>query len=482
MNNERLFPKLSQYQIECCLEAGEEMQLADGQVIFREGHGTADFFVVLEGLIKVTRRSAGNQETVLVLHEPGEFTGTTDLLTGEEATATGFAVGPTRVVRVPAGKIRELMLVCPDMRSILLPVLTERRKAEYAIDLQQQKMAALGKMSAGLAHELNNPASAARSSAQNLQRLLSDMEELTCGLLQCVMSKASGNGVPLKSICEIAQNEGKELDPLTRSDLEQEMGEWLTSQGVSDPWDAAAAFVSSGIGKADLSPLADRVPAGHFGKLLTWIARDITMRTLCHELEQSTVRISDLVGAMKSYSFMDRAPAKGPTDLRQGLDTTLTIFKHKLKKKELSVSRDYAILPPVPARGGELNQVWTNLIDNAIDAAPKGGRIGIRTAREGDQALVEIQDNGPGIPAEIRSRIFEPFFTTKGVGQGTGLGLETSYRIVRNHHGDIRFDSRPGDTRFTVRLPLNETEGATHAAELHTRQPSEAGAAGVGRL
>ena len=465
MTDTRLFPTLTEYQIECAKEAGEELSLADGQVIFRENQGIADFYVVLEGKIKVTRHGEGGQEVVLVVHEPGEFTGTTDLLTGEAATATGFALGPTRVVRVPVARFRELLMACPEMRALLLPALTERRTTEFAIDLQQQKLAALGKLSAGLAHELNNPASAALRSAQSLERVLGDLETLCCDLLNRVMSvgSPSGNGgtsdgIALKRICDLASNDGKaheEMDPLARSDREQELGEWLATMKVPDAWDAAGALVSCGITKEHLLPVARNATAAQTTKLLTWLAKDVEMHTLCRELGQSTTRISELIGAMKSYSYMDQAAAKSPTDVQQGIDTTLTILKHKLKKKDVKVNRRYGALPPVAAFGGELNQVWTNLIDNAIDAAPTGGHIDIHTAQQGDQALIEITDDGPGIPAEIRDRIFEPFFTTKGVGQGTGLGLDTTYRIVRNHHGNIRFESKPGETRFSVWLPIH---------------------------
>jgi signal transduction histidine kinase len=454
MNDAKLFPKLSAHQIQCAKDVGEEMALADGEVIFQEGKGAADFFVILEGAIKVIRAGDQGQDTVLAMHGPGDFTGTTDLLTGEAATATGFALGAARVVRVRAPQFRDLLMVCPEMRALLLPALTERRSAEFAIEVQQQKLAALGKLSAGLAHELNNPASAAGRSAQNLARLLSDVEGLCCHLLQCVMSQ-TGEGIKLKSICEIASHNAPQLDALTRSDREQELAGWLGEHAVPDPWDAAASLVSAGVTRETLEPVAQRVAPMHLSKVLTWLAKDIEMRLLCRELELSTGRISEVVGAMKEYTYMDRAVAKSPTDLRQGLDTTLTILKHKLKKKDVAVSREYGEVPLVPAFGGELNQVWTNLLDNAIDAVPKGGHIKIRSVREGDQAMVEIADDGPGIAPENRSKIFEPFFTTKEVGEGTGLGLDTTFRIVRDHRGDIRFDSEPGQTRFRVYLPLN---------------------------
>jgi signal transduction histidine kinase len=451
---DKLFPKLTEYQMSCAVKAGEELYLKDGEVIFREGGARADFFVILDGKIKVVRRGEGGSETVLVIHESGDFTGTTDLLTGEAATATGFALGPTRVARVPFERFNDLILACPEMREILIPAMAERRHAQYAISTQQQKLAALGKMSAGLAHELNNPAAAARRSAQTLAAALEEVEALCCDLLNTVIAKKSGGSIPLTDICELARRDGKDIDPLTRSDREDELSAWLASLQIPQPWDAAASLVGAGLSRKDLEPLAKDVPRDLTTKLISWLAKDVEMRQTCHDLTNSTSRITDIVVAMKAYTHMDQARVKAPTDLHAGIDTTLTIMKYKAKKKNLKIVREYGDVPPVLAFAGELNQVWTNLLDNAMDAAPEDGTVRIHTVREGDDALVEIIDNGKGIAPDNRSRIFEPFFTTKGVGEGTGLGLDTSYRIVKDHKGDIHFDSHPGETRFIVRLPL----------------------------
>jgi signal transduction histidine kinase len=453
-STDRLFPKLSEYQMQCAIDAGEEMHLKDGEVIFREGEARADFYVVLAGRIKVVRHGAGGEEVVLTVHERGDFTGTTDLLSGEAATATGYALGPARVAHVPVQHFNELILACPELRALLLPALAERRRAEYAITAQQQKLAALGKMSAGLAHELNNPAAAAQRAAQTLGENLQDVESLCCDLLNCLLAKQSNGAVPLTDICELARRESPEFDPLTRSEREDELSDWLGTMKVEQPWDAAAALVSAGLTRKDLEPLAGAPPA-LVPKLLNWLAKDIEMRQTCRDLGESTGRITEIVCAMKAYSHMDQSPTPAPTDLNQGILTTGTILKHKAKKKDLKFDKQFGDVPPVRGIAGELNQVWTNLLDNAIDASPVGGTVRIRTAREGNQALVEITDQGPGIPPELRSRIFEPFFTTKPVGQGTGLGLDTSYRIIRGHKGDIRFESRPGETTFVVRLPLS---------------------------
>jgi signal transduction histidine kinase len=248
----------------------------------------------------------------------------------------------------------------------------------------------------------------------------------------------------------------RELSTLERSDLEDGLGDWLDERGVTQPWDLAGVFVAAGLGPDDLDRVADAVAPSCLEPALRWLAYTVETETLLAEIADSTGRISSLVDAAKQYSQMDRMPHQ-PTDLRAGLDATLVMLGAKIGPG-ITVVKDYdPELPPVPAYAGELNQVWTNLIVNALDAMAGEGTLTLRTARDGDCALVEIGDSGPGIPEELRSRVFEPFFTTKPVGQGTGLGLDVSWRIVvKRHGGDLRVTSRPGDTRFQVALPLAE--------------------------
>jgi len=252
----------------------------------------------------------------------------------------------------------------------------------------------------------------------------------------------------------------RELSALERSDLEDGLGDWLDDHGISAPWELAGVFVAAGLGAGDLDRVADAVEPTFLEPALRWLAYTVETETLLLEVADSTRRISGLVDAAKQYSQMDRTPHQ-PTDLHVGLDATLVMLGGKIGPG-ITVVKEYDRgLPEIPAYAGELNQVWTNLVVNALDAMAGEGILTLRTARDGERALVEIADTGPGIPAELQPRVFEPFFTTKPVGQGTGLGLDVSWRIVvKRHGGDLRVTSVPGDTRFEVRLPLTEPAGA----------------------
>jgi signal transduction histidine kinase len=313
---------------------------------------------------------------------------------------------------------------------------------------------ALGKLSAGLAHELNNPAAAARRAAQQLGENLRSLNGLCLTLNHRTLSPEQ-----IAFLTEF-QHEAAEcltaapaLDPLAESEREEKITSWMDAHGVEDGWEIAPTFVRAGMDLEKLNQFADRLGGEALNDALQWLAGAWCAKELVKEIEHSAARISELVKAIKEYTYMDRSPLQ-EVDLRQGLENTLVILSHKLKRG-VNVVREYDDhLPRINAFGGALNQIWTNLIDNAIDAMNGQGNLRIRTAAKSDHVLVEIMDDGPGIPPEIQGRIFEPFFTTKPQGEGTGLGLDTVYRIVRKHHGEIRFESKPGATCFQVRLPL----------------------------
>ncbi|MEQ8819801.1 MAG: ATP-binding protein [Sumerlaeia bacterium] len=350
-----------------------------------------------------------------------------------------------------------LLTRLPVVEERLVGIMADRIRETTRTSLQQDKLVALGTMSAGLAHELNNPASAAERTAKHLVATLEKFNCLATRLLKRLMFKElEGTGeYPFQPLVDRMALDGVELDPLEQSEREDALGVWLEECGHEEPWHAAATLVGVGFTREWLEEFAQQLEEYCVCDFLGWLALDVEMRQLARHLTESTSRISGLVRAMKDYSYMDQAITKTDTDLEKGLRDTITILAHKLRKKAIEVRKDFAEMPPVPAIGGQLNQVWTNLLDNAIHACPEeGGVIQVRTRRNGGTVIVEIEDNGSGIPAEVKPRIFEPFFTTKPVGQGTGLGLDASRRIVvKGHGGDLNFESRPGRTCFQVRLP-----------------------------
>ena len=458
-----LFETLSDAQLEWLTENAQDVSLPAGQRYLDEGRPSEALWVLLQGQMEITRLVGGRDMVIETSEEPGSWAGWLPMF-DEASPVSGHAVRPSRFLRIPKTAVQHMLNTGFPIAVHLLAGVRWGVQNFEALGRQQDKLAALGKLSAGLAHELNNPAAAIRRAASSLRgslqvrddyalRLGQRLDPATAALLATFSSGIIGRaGAPAL------------LDTLGRSDREDDVADWLAANGIGDSYDLAATLVDAGLDLVDLEQLAGWVGDDARRDAVGWLAANITAAQLASEIEESSARISKLVGAIKEYSYMDQVPEQ-EVDLHAGIENTLSILAYKLK--EVSVIRAYdRDLPRICANGGDLNQVWTNLIDNAIDALagmPTGrGTITIRTAREDGIALVEIGDNGPGIPAAIQPRIFEPFFTTKSVGQGTGLGLDISYRIVvRQHRGDISVQSEPGDTRFQVRLPITGSGGAS---------------------
>jgi signal transduction histidine kinase len=320
---------------------------------------------------------------------------------------------------------------------------------------QSEKMATLGTLAAGVAHELNNPAAATRRAADQLSEAFARLEEAHLRLnKESLTQRGRDTLLSLEQQMRERSQQPSSLDTLARSDLEASVEEWLDDHSIEDAWKLAPSLAGQGLDPAGLNQLASTIGDGALTSVLNWAASAFPVYSLLHEIGQGSGRVSEIVGALRSYSYLGQAPVQ-EVNLHEGLDNTLIILRNKLKKG-ITVKRDYGSdVPAITAFGSELNQVWTNLIDNAADAVNGNGEITIRTRRLDDSAVVEIEDNGPGISEATQARIFDPFFTTKDPGKGTGLGLSTSYSIItEKHQGKITVESRPGFTRFSVKLPI----------------------------
>ncbi len=343
----------------------------------------------------------------------------------------------------------------PELTQRLVGLMSDRIRETTRFEQQRDRLASLGKLSAGLAHELNNPASAAKRATSQLRAILKRVRDASLELGRRDLTAAQKAEIE-KLEASLVQPDAPPLDALAASDLEDQLDSLLRSHGQNDLWQLAADLAKKNFKPESLEQIFAALDADTARAALVRISSSVEIADLLNQIESSTSRISDLVGAIKEYTFMDQAPLQN-VDIVKTLETTLTILNHKLKHG-VTVQRDYQKVPLlVNSFGSELNQVWTNLIDNAIDAMSGKGELRVRAYRDEKCAVVEIADNGPGISPEIEPRIFEPFFTTKGVGEGTGLGLDTVQRIVKKHRGSIQVQSEPGDTRFQVWLPLADS-------------------------
>ena len=446
------FADLPDDQIAWFLGQSEDLPLKAGAAYARQGEPADAMFVLLEGEFQWRGELAG--ETFVRELKAGEVTGVLPFSRMKKFSLSGRASTDARVLRFPAALLPELVQKMPELASRLVGVMSDRIREATRFEQQRDRLAGLGKLSAGLAHELNNPASAAKRATSQLRDILKRVRDASLELGRRTLTAEQKAEIE-KLEASLTRVDGPPPDPLAASALEDEIDSLLRSHGQNDLWQLAADLAHRNFKPEQLEHLFATFDAGTARAALVRISSTVEIAGLLNEIESSTSRISDLVGAIKEYTFMDQAPVQN-VDIVKSLETTLTILNHKLKHG-VEVQRDYQKIPLlVNSFGSELNQVWTNIIDNAIDAMGGKGKLRVRTYREDQCAVVEIADDGPGISPEVQPHIFEPFFTTKGVGEGTGLGLDTVQRIVKKHRGNIQVNSKPGDTRFQVWLPLAE--------------------------
>ena len=452
-----IFEGLDDAQLDWLREHGERMIAQPDEVVVRPGDPADFMYVLLSGSFQWTF-GAGGQNTVITESRLGAVSGMLPYSRAVRNNGSAIAVEESVALRIHKDRFHDMLHRIPPLGQRLVSIMSDRVKRATQFVDQREKMSALGKLAAGLAHELNNPASALKRSASELVDRMNRIQKIAPELMvREVRREDVTAAVNFRN--RMTTREGIEtLSAVARGEREDEISDWLEEHDVPESWVMAEQLVSMGVTVAELDEFAGalKTDGATLPLALQWIEGSAVAYLLVREILSAADRISHLVQSIKVHSHLDRNPNKQEIDIRDGIESTLTILGHKLRKKSIVVKREFAEdMPKVPAYPGELNQVWTNLIDNAIDAMDEGGTLTINTAKEGACVCARICDTGHGIPDDIQKRIFEPFFTTKAMGEGTGLGLDIVQRIVTiQHGGDVEVKSQPGKTCFTVWFPL----------------------------
>jgi len=446
-----LFQGLSDDELQQLMDNAKPVALHAGEVLMKQGDTGDSAFVVVKGIFEITKQS-GQSVIKIDVRNPGDVLGEMALLAQAPRSATVTSITDSEALCISKKVFEDLLSSSSTAALAVLHWVMMRLSQNDALLHQQERMAALGTLSAGLAHELNNPAAAAQRSASELNKTLLKWQSLTHRMETMALRENQTDWLDdfMKEASRRFESPLK-IEALEKIDLVDQLQAWLEANGVESAWELAPAMVNFGWNGESLEKLKS---TAFFSLSVQWLSTGCLVIGLLSEVQQTTERISQIVHAMKSYTYLDQAPIL-EVDVHEGLENTLVIMQHKLKQG-VTVKREYsANLPRIEAYASELNQVWTNIIDNAVDAMGGKGEIILRTYAEDNRVIVEIVDNGPGMPENIQSRIFEPFFTTKPPGKGTGLGLHISHDIVANrHHGQLLVESKPGETKFKVVLPV----------------------------
>jgi signal transduction histidine kinase len=431
-----------------------EIHLPQGEHLFKPGQAIHHLYILLDGHIQL-KIQQGNQLIEAGRWEAGTISGMLPYSRMEAATGFGLAVADTHLLALHEDLFPEMEQVSRELVKAFVGVMTNRTRSFIRLQQRNEKMMALGKLSAGLAHELNNPAAAIVRSSRALKSHLSTTPENFKQVITMQLSPEQVDEVNDIVFSRIKQPPPKKLSMMESNGIEDEIADWLEDQGIDDGYDVAENFAEFGLHLGDVERIGKILQGQHLGPVFRWLNSVLITERVVSEIQEASSRISELVTSVKTYTHMDRSPDRVATDIHEGINSTLTLLHHKVKAKNIEVAKHYEeSLPTIPLFVSEMNQVWTNLIDNAIDAMDQGGTLTIRTRTDNDHLGVDVEDTGTGIPPDIQASVFDPFFTTKAVGQGTGLGLDIARKIVEQHDGTISLESEPGHTRFTLCFPL----------------------------
>jgi signal transduction histidine kinase len=445
-----------------CLEGVHEVRIGPGEIIMRQGEIAHFFWVLLNGELHINQLQPDGRVVTLATLEAGNAFGELPMMTSVPSLGTVEATAPSHLLRLDEDQFWELMTSCPRVRKAILSNMAYRFQKMQSVTMQQEKMASLGTLAAGLMHELNNPGAAARRAAQQLRENLMRMHELSLKFKEVELTKEQRHCMFDLQKQALAVKKPLMMNSLDQSDAEEALAGWMESANIENAWKMAPTLASVGMDAKELECARHEFDGPMLSDALSWLEAMVSSMQLVSTIEESIGRVTDLVHAVKSYAYEGKGQ-KQSIDINDSIHATLVILAHKLREKEIVVEKNFAPdLPPLHSECSGLNQIWTNLLDNAIDAVPQHGHIGIHTWAEEKASdtseshtdlCISVSDNGVGIPLESQPQIFDPFYTTKPVGVGTGIGLGIVQRIVEQYGGVIRFSSEPGNTEFVVRIP-----------------------------